>query len=125
MEMDKRLEEEEKTKLVSSTESLSRDDGVKKMRMDYLKSAEQLHEEVKESRRHRYRSKIDRAKKDYFDSKASVSDLYKEPEEFEKKFNVSIEQFRKVEAPRGPYLEYLGKNGSLHSLKVISFHNLF
>lgn len=88
------------------------------IREHWKKSQEELDEEIRKIRRNKYKAKIDKAKKDYLASKASISDLYKDPEEFEKKFKVSIENVRLPEAPRGPFLEYLGKSGSLHTIKV-------
>lgn len=84
----------------------------------HRRSQEELDEEIRKIRRNKYKAKIDKAKKDYLASKASISDLYKDPDEFEKKFKVSIENVRLPEAPRGPFLEYLGKSGSLHTIKV-------
>lgn len=75
-------------------------------------------EETKRSRRNKYKAKIDRAKKEYLTTKASASDLYRSIEDFERKFNVSLENVRLPDPPRGPYLEYLSRSGHLHVLDV-------
>ncbi|KRZ78915.1 Uncharacterized protein T10_2725 [Trichinella papuae] len=87
----------------------------------YQKSQRQKQEELEQTRqlrRQKYKAKIDRAKKEFLESRASISDLFKSREEFAKKFKISMERMdermRDPEAARGPYLEYLSRSGNLH-----------
>ncbi|KRZ30346.1 Uncharacterized protein T4B_5362 [Trichinella pseudospiralis] len=87
----------------------------------YQKLQRQKQEELEQTRqlrRQKYKAKIDRAKKEFLESRASISDLFKSREEFAKKFKISMEQMdermRDPEAARGPYLEYLSRSGNLH-----------
>jgi len=88
------------------------------LRQEYYKSVEKLNEDLKEFRRSTYRSKLDKAKKDYMGSSVSAGDTYTRTDCVENKCSLLNDAMRKHEAPRGPYLEYLGKTGSLHSLMV-------
>ncbi|XP_003375143.1 conserved hypothetical protein [Trichinella spiralis] len=75
-------------------------------------------EQTRQLRRQKYKAKIERAKKEFLESRASISDLFKSREEFAKKFKISMERMdermRDPEAARGPYLEYLSRSGNLH-----------
>ncbi|KFD70227.1 hypothetical protein M514_03329 [Trichuris suis] len=85
---------------------------------EYRRREEDERELSRSIRRHKYKAKIDRAKKEFLESRASVSDLFKSREEFAKKFKISMDdmenQMREPEPARGPYMEYLSRSGNLH-----------
>ncbi|CDW54106.1 Apical junction molecule protein 1, d [Trichuris trichiura] len=85
---------------------------------EYRRKEEDERELSRSIRRHKYKAKIDRAKKEFLESRASVSDLFKSREEFAKKFKISMDdmenQMRDPEPARGPYMEYLSRSGNLH-----------
>uniref|UniRef100_A0A5S6QYM6 MYND-type domain-containing protein n=1 Tax=Trichuris muris TaxID=70415 RepID=A0A5S6QYM6_TRIMR len=85
---------------------------------EYRRKLDEERELSRSIRRHKYKSRIDRAKKEFLESRSSVSDLFKSREEFAKKFKISMDdmesQMRDPEPARGPYMEYLSRSGNLH-----------